>query len=296
MQTESNQASIEAVLSRAEAALAAGSDTPRLDAELLLAKVLERPRSHFRAWPENPVDPESLASFDELLARRVAGEPVAYLLGERAFWTLDLDVTSDTLIPRPDTERLVEAAIERIPSDSPCRVVDLGTGSGALALAIARERPFADVVAVDKSIPALEIARRNAARNNISNVSFMQSDWWQDLAGETFDIVVSNPPYIRTGDPHLATGDVRFEPRSALVAGEDGLDAIRAILAEIHAHLRPGGWLLFEHGHDQGDAITAMLASEGLENIRCLQDLGGNDRVSIGQIPGQMPGRNRSRT
>lgn len=286
-QTDSNQAnietSIETILARAEAALAAGSDTPRLDAELLLAKVLERPRSHFRAWPENPVEPEALARFDELLSRRVAGEPVAYLLGERAFWTLDLDVTSDTLIPRPDTERLVEAAIERIPSDSPCRVLDLGTGSGALALAIAHERPFADVVAVDKSAAALDVARRNAIRNNISNVSFIQSDWWQELAGETFDIVASNPPYIRTGDPHLAAGDVRFEPRSALVAGEDGLDAIRAILAGIRSHLRPGGWLLFEHGHDQGDAISAMLASEGFENIRCLKDLGGNDRVSIGQ-------------
>ncbi|MDX1455907.1 MAG: peptide chain release factor N(5)-glutamine methyltransferase [Gammaproteobacteria bacterium] len=265
--------------------IASISDTPALDAELLLAEVMERPRSHFRAWPDRKIPPSEVERFEALVARRCLGEPIAYLLGHREFWSLTLAVTPETLIPRPDTEQLVEAALEKIPGSERCRIVDLGCGSGAIALALASERPFAEVTAIDASPGALRVATDNARINSIDNVVFLESDWWSGLGQQRFDIVVSNPPYIRVDDPHLERGDLRFEPREALVAGDDGLDAYRDILTGLDQHLEPGGWLLLEHGHDQADALAELLANQGLEDIRCIQDLGSNDRVTLARRP-----------
>src|SRR5690606_35513374 len=222
---------------------------------------------------------------DALVRRRAAGEPVAYLLGSRGFWRFDLSVTADTLIPRPDTELLVELALRRIPERSPARVADLGTGSGAIALAIASERPDAQVVATDASEAALAVASGNAAALGIGNVEFRRGDWLAPLAGERFDLVASNPPYIADGDAHLAQGDLRFEPRSALASGVDGLDAIRRIAADAPAHLRAGGWLLVEHGWEQGAAVRALFESAGFVAVATERDLEQRDRVTLGRKP-----------
>lgn len=211
---------------------------------------------------------------------------MAYLLGRRGFWTLDLAVGPDTLIPRPETELLVEQALQRLPSGQPCRVADLGTGSGAIALAIASERPLAQVVATDRSAAALAVARRNAeALGLASRVGFREGDWFAPLAGERFGLVASNPPYIREGDPHLGQGDLRHEPPSALASGADGLDALRAIVAGAPGHLEPGGWLLLEHGHDQGPAVRALLSDAGFVDVATVPDLEGRDRVGLGRRP-----------
>lgn len=280
-----NDTTLRQHLDAAATEIASISDTPALDAELLLAEVMERPRSHFRAWPDRKIPPSEVERFEALVARRCLGEPIAYLLGHREFWSLTLAVTPETLIPRPDTEQLVEAALEKIPGSERCRIVDLGCGSGAIALALASERPFAEVTAIDASPGALRVATDNARINSIDNVVFLESDWWSGLGQQRFDIVVSNPPYIRVDDPHLERGDLRFEPREALVAGDDGLDAYRDILTGLDQHLEPGGWLLLEHGHDQADALAELLANQGLEDIRCIQDLGSNDRVTLARRP-----------
>ncbi|MBW3566908.1 MAG: peptide chain release factor N(5)-glutamine methyltransferase [Proteobacteria bacterium] len=258
-------------------------DTPRLDAELLLAHALDRPRTHLRTWPDNCPDAEQLAHFESLLARRAGGEPIAHILGEREFWSLKLRVSPDTLIPRPDTEVLVEAALERIPNDRACRVLDLGTGTGAIALALKHERPHAEVWASDASSAALDIARSNAGQLDL-DVQFREGDWWTPFTDARFDVIVSNPPYIAASDAHLETGDLRFEPRTALAAGSDGLDAIRVLVAGAGRHLLPGGWLLLEHGHDQGEAVRALLLAAGFENIGSHRDLGGHCRVSFGRL------------
>ncbi|HES76940.1 MAG TPA: peptide chain release factor N(5)-glutamine methyltransferase [bacterium] len=261
------------------------SDSPRADAEILLAHVIQRPRSYFVAWPEAQVSASEAAAFAALLARRAAGEPVAYLLGSRGFYGLDLRVSPAVLIPRPETELLVEAALERLPK-KPCRVADLGTGSGAIALALANElkieRPDAQVVAVDMSPEALAVAQENARNLNLA-VDFRLGDWCGGLADEMFDLIVSNPPYIRADDEHLAQGDVRFEPTMALASGADGLNAIRAITACAPAHLKPGGWLLFEHGYDQAEAVATLLRAAGLVAVESLLDLQGHARVTLGR-------------
>src|SRR6185312_15239860 len=228
-------------------------------------------------------DTDVQATFEALVARRAAGEPVAYLTGRRGFWTLELEVTPATLIPRPETELLVELALERLPRDMACRVADLGTGSGAIALAIASERPQAQVVATDASADALAVARRNAQRQGFGNVRFVQGDWLAPLAGERFALIVSNPPYIEAADPHLARGDLRYEPAAALASGADGLDDIRRIIADAPAHLEAGGWLLFEHGWNQGDAARALLREAGYAQVFTAQDLEARDRVSGGK-------------
>ncbi|HEX7031349.1 MAG TPA: peptide chain release factor N(5)-glutamine methyltransferase [Gammaproteobacteria bacterium] len=271
------------MLADAAARLAASSDSPRLDAELLLARAIDRPRSHLRAWPENRPDDLQLAQFENLLARRLAGEPMAHILGAREFWSLDLAVTPDTLIPRPDTEILVEAALERIPRDAPCRVLDLGTGTGAIALALKKERALAEVHASDASSAALAIARGNAEKHGM-DIHFHAGDWWTPFRERLFDVVVSNPPYVAAGDAHLGKGDLRFEPRAALVSGADGLDAIRTIIAGAREHLAPGGWLLLEHGHDQAHALDELLAKAGFEDRALRKDFSGNDRVSFGRL------------
>ncbi|WP_126535919.1 peptide chain release factor N(5)-glutamine methyltransferase [Aerosticca soli] len=254
------------------------------EAEWLLMHVLGKPRSWLIAHADEAVDPDVQTAFAALLERRAAGEPLAYVLGKQGFWSLDLDVTPATLIPRADTERLVELALERLPADAPCRVADLGTGSGAVALAIARERPRAQVLATDVSAAALEVARRNAARLGLRNVAFAEGDWLAPLAGAGgFELIVSNPPYIEAGDPHLTQGDLRFEPAGALVAGTDGLDAIRRIVAGARAHLVPGGWLLFEHGWTQGEAARALLQAAGYAQVFTARDLEQRERVSGGR-------------
>jgi len=255
----------------------------RVDAEWLLAHALGRPRAWLFAHAGDSVPTETAERYAAMLARREAGEPVAYLTGEQGFWTLELEVSPATLIPRPETELLVELALARIPVGSASRIADLGTGSGAIALAIAKERPRAHVVATDASEPALEVARRNAARNRIANIEFRHGDWLAPLAGERFDLIASNPPYIADGDPHLGEGDLRFEPPAALSSGRDGLDAIRCIVRDAPLHLQPGGWLLLEHGWAQGAAVRALLAEAGFSEVETAQDIEGRDRTSLGR-------------
>jgi release factor glutamine methyltransferase len=254
----------------------------RWEAEMLLAHALRRERSWLYAHPDAIPDAEAAAAFAALLARRRAGEPLAYLLGRRAFWRLDLAVDPATLIPRPETELLVELALERIAVDAPCDVLDLGTGSGAVALAIALERPRARVTAVDASEAALAVARANAQAHGLGHVELLRSDWFAALAGRHFDVVAGNPPYLAEDDPHLATGELAREPREALVSGVDGLDAIRRIAVDAQVATRPGGWLLLEHGWTQGEAVRALLAAAGWREVATKRDLEGRDRVTLG--------------
>lgn len=258
----------------------------RVDAEALLLHVLGKPRSWLFTHADDELDTDVQTAYAGFVARRAAGEPVAYLTGRRGFWTLELEVTPATLIPRPETELLVELALERLQMDQPARVADLGTGSGAIALAIARECPHANVVATDASAAALAVAQRNAQRLGIGNVSFAQGDWLAPLQGQLFEVIVSNPPYIESSDPHLAQGDLRFEPASALASGTDGLDAIRHIVEAARNHLSPGGWLLMEHGWNQGASVRGLLAATGYDDVFTAQDIEARDRVSGGRRSG----------
>ncbi len=257
------------------------SDTARLDAELLLCHAIGKPRTYLRTWPERRPDADQLRQFEQLLSQRRSGVPVAYLLGEQGFWSLQLQVSQSTLIPRPDTERLVEVALELGPS-GPAKVLDLGTGTGAIALALAVECPDWQLTGVDRVAEAVTLARGNAERLQIRNAAFAQSDWFSALAGRQFDLIVSNPPYIAADDPHLQQGDVRFEPGSALVSGADGLDDIRSLVQRAPDYLQPGGWLLFEHGWQQADAVAQLLSERGFEQIESWRDLGGQQRVTGG--------------
>ncbi|WP_018232598.1 peptide chain release factor N(5)-glutamine methyltransferase [Thioalkalivibrio thiocyanodenitrificans] len=256
---------------------------PRRDAEILLQHVLGCERSWLAAHDTDPLPREQAARFRALWARRLAGEPVAYLTGRRGFWTLDLSVNADVLIPRPETELLVETALARIPGDAAWDLADLGTGSGAIALALARERPACRVLATDRSAEALTVARANARRHGIGNVDFREGGWWAPLEGLRFDLIVSNPPYVPAADPHLSRGDVRFEPRGALASGPEGLDDLRTIIAGAPARLHPGGTLLLEHGYDQGGAVRALLRAAGFTDVRTWRDLNGHERVSGGR-------------
>lgn len=256
------------------------------EAEWLLSHVLGKSRSWLVSHGDEALPAAAAARFEHLLARRVAGEPVAYLIGQRGFWQFDLQVTAATLIPRPETERLVELALDRMPRDRPLRVADLGTGSGAIALALAYERPQAQIVATDASAAALAVARTNADALAVANIEFRQGDWWTPLLGERYALIASNPPYIAENDAHLDQGDLRFEPRAALASGADGLDAIRVIAAGATAHLQPGGWLLVEHGWEQGEAVGGLLRAAGLQEVKTARDLEQRDRVSIGRQPG----------
>jgi len=260
------------------------SPTARLDAELLLAAALGKSRSFLHTWPERIVPSEAALLFSEYLRRRRAGEPVAYILGQQGFWNLDLEVAPHTLIPRPDTELLVETALALLPV-TPGRVLDLGTGSGAIALALASERPAWKVTAVDRVLEAVALAERNRQRLDLRNVTVLSSHWFSALDGERFELIISNPPYIAAADPHLVEGDVRFEPASALVAGADGLDDLREIIAQAPAHLAPGGWLMLEHGYDQAEAVRDLLRAQGMIEVHSRQDLGGHERISLGCLP-----------
>lgn len=270
------------VQSLLQAAVARGIDP--VDAELLLGHALERGRTWLYAHRTDAVEAEAAHRFETLCDRRAAGEPAAYLTGRRGFWSFDLRVTPDTLIPRPETERLVELALERLPADRDLRLADLGTGSGAIALALAHERPRARVVAVDVSAGALAVARANVAELRLPNLECREGDWLAPLAGDRFDLIASNPPYIAEGDPHLDA--LRFEPAPALSSGRDGLDAIRLIAARAPTHLVTGGWLLLEHGWDQGEAVRAILRDAGFDTVMTDRDLEDRDRVTSGRWPG----------
>ncbi len=272
---------IAAVLARAAAGLGAEG---RAEAELLLAQALGRPRAWLYAHGEDAVEDAAIAAFDDLLARRERGEPIVQILGRCGFWTMELRITPDVLIPRADTELLVECALAMLPKDKAVRVADFGTGSGAIALAIAKERPLAQVTAVDASAAALEVARQNAESLGLSaRVAVLHSDWFSAMRDERFGLIVSNPPYIADDDPHLAQGDLRFEPRAALASGRDGLDAIRAIVGGARTHLSNGGWLLLEHGWEQGAAVRAFLFESGFEGIATWRDIEQRERVSGGR-------------
>ena len=261
------------------------SPSAKLDAEWLLAAVLGRSPSYLRTWPEREVLPEDEARFVAHLERRRLGEPVAYILGRQGFWSLELEVAPHTLIPRPDTELLVETAMKVLPGGDAASVLDLGTGTGAIALALASERPAWQITGVDRVTEAVALAARNAQRLGLGNAAFLESHWFSSLRGQRFELIVSNPPYIPASDPHLSQGDVRFEPSSALVSGVDGLDDIRLIIAQAPDYLSSSGWLVLEHGYDQASAVRSLLSAGGFVDVASCRDFGGHERVSLGRLP-----------
>ena len=271
---------IRSALQAAEIRFAPVHDTARLDAEVLLSHVLNCPRQRLYAWPESTIGAHQLDRFQELVERRAAGEPVAYLTGRREFWSLDLEVNSDTLIPRPETERLVEVALAVVPEDASWRIAELGTGCGALALALAKERPTCQIIATDIKLEALAVARRNADRLEVTNVEFRIGDWCRALEHARFELIVSNPPYVPESDPHLEQGDVRFEPREALAGGADGLLTLHQIAETARYHLTDGGYLILEHGFDQGARLRDLLKELGYCGIASHRDYSHQERVT----------------
>ena len=278
------QHTIDDTLRLVSAALMHVSTSPRLDAEVLLMHVAGISRAELLAYPERRLHPLQQRRLEVLLDRRRRGEPVAYLRGMREFWSMELKVSRDTLIPRPETELLVEQALARIPENTELTLFDVGTGCGAVALALAKERPCCRVIATDHSLTALRVARQNAESHRLAHVQLRAGEWFAPLAGECAHLIVSNPPYIRRDDAHLILGDVRFEPKCALIAGQDGLAAIRHITQHARNHLHPGGWLLLEHAHDQGLAVAQLMHRHGYQEISCYYDGAGLDRVSAGRL------------
>ncbi|MDY0136619.1 MAG: peptide chain release factor N(5)-glutamine methyltransferase [Thiomicrospira sp.] len=256
----------------------------KLEAEILLCHVLQCQRALLYTWPQRQLTPEQAGAFFALIQRRQAGEPLAYILQQRAFWGLNLKVTPATLIPRADTETLVEAALEKIRARPRPGVLDLGTGSGAIILAIASEYADAECHAIDFSADALAVAQHNAHQLALA-VHFFQGNWFEPVKGRQYDIIVSNPPYIELNDPHLQQGDLRFEPATALSSGADGLDDLRLIIQQAWSHLHHQGWLLVEHGYNQAEAVAALFAQQGYQRITLKHDLSGQPRVTLGQKP-----------
>jgi release factor glutamine methyltransferase len=274
--------SLQSLLDAAEADLSGISDSARLDAEVLLCHCLNKPRSYVRTWPDRQASADQRIRFQGLLARRIQGEPIAYLTGQREFWSRSFDVTADVLIPRPDSELLIDLGLGLLPSAQAARVIDLGTGSGILAITLAAERPLLRVFATDVSEAALTVAQKNAERLQVSNVSFILSHWFNEVQETGFDLVLSNPPYIADDDPHLLQGDVRFEPKTALISPEQGLKDIRLIAAQARLYLKAGGYLMLEHGYRQSKAVQAVLNELDYRNVTTHCDLSGNPRVTLG--------------
>jgi release factor glutamine methyltransferase len=259
-------------------------DSPRLEAEILLSHLLGVRRSYLLAWSENVLTVAQFRLFQQWVARRVEGEPIAYIVGYKEFWSLPLQVTVDTLIPRPETELLVEQVLARLPVDSQAQVVDLGTGTGAIALALAKERPRCRLIATDISLAALAVAKANAQRLGLAaQIQWIHSDWWTNLGAITATVIVANPPYIAEHDIHLTQGDVRFEPRHALVAGKEGLTAICLLIDHAKSYLSPQGWLLLEHGYLQAQAVQQLFQQQGYQAIETYFDLSGHPRVTVGK-------------
>lgn len=257
------------------------SDSARLDTEILLAKAVDKPRTFLYTWADKSLEPPQLAQFEQWFSRRKQGEPIAYILGEKEFWSLSLKTDSSTLIPRPDTELLVETVLKLLPKTKQT-ILDLGTGTGAIALALASERPAWDILAIDESPKAVNLAIENCRQLNLTNVSINRSNWFANVSGK-FNAIVCNPPYIAEDDIHLQQGDVVFEPRSALVANDKGLADLHLIIQQAPNYLAPSGWLAMEHGFQQGQPVREYLKNKGYINIDTLTDIAGNERVSIAQ-------------
>ena len=268
----------------ADAAIHLNTEEATLEAQILLQYALNVNRAWLIAHESDALEANIHAAFEALIKRRLNGEPIAYILGYREFYGLKLKVTPDTLIPRPDTETLVEAALAKTPQNQTCKILDLGTGTGAIALAIARNRPQAFVTATDASENALKIAQENAQNLEITIIEFVQSDWFGALQNQSFDVIVSNPPYIEQNDVYLTQGDLRYEPITALASGQDGLDDIRHIIANAPQHLNSRGYLLLEHGYNQAQSVATLLKQADFCEIQTVKDLGGNDRVTLGRF------------
>lgn len=258
------------------------SDSAQLDAEILLCHVLKKDRSYLISWPENVLDSHLSEQFQKLVHQRIIGQPIAYLIKHKEFWSLDLSVSPETLIPRPETELLVEQVLSRYQDSPDLCLLDLGTGSGAIAIALASERPNWSITASDASLPALQVAKMNAQNNNIHNITFKSGHWFGAVDHQKFDIIASNPPYIAESDPHLKHGDVRFEPTTALVSGVDGLNDIRHIVQQSRLHLKPQGLLIIEHGYDQKERIHEIFHKNGFNSIMQSHDLSGHARNTLG--------------
>ena len=261
------------------------SDTSELDSEVLLAYLLKKNRSYFRAWPDRTLSTDELDAYQQLIERRKNGQPIAYLTGEREFWSRSFIVSPDVLIPRPDTELLIDITQQKFTPSQSFSILDLGTGSGAIAITLALEFPNASVTAVDSSTKALAIANKNSQRLNSHQLEFVQSDWFKQVPTQAFDLIVSNPPYICQTDPHLLDGDVRFEPNSALIAMDEGLLDIKNIISNAPKYLKPYGILLFEHGYQQGTAVKSLLESLGFKSIEQFKDIQGHTRATLGNKP-----------
>jgi release factor glutamine methyltransferase len=270
-------------LQQARLRLAEFSPSTALDAQVLLCHVLQCNSAHLAAWPEKQLTDEQEIKFDRLIEQRLQGSPVAHLTGQREFWSLNFAVDDSTLIPRPETETLVEFILNRFAEREHFRLLDLGTGTGAIAIAVAKEKPGWQIVASDMSTAALQLARDNSHNLGSGNISFIHSDWFENIADSDFDIIVSNPPYIAADDPHLSQGDVRFEPASALVSGSSGMDAIEHICAQAKYHLAKNGWLIVEHGYNQQQQVADCFAKNGFVEITQQQDLSGHIRMSAGK-------------
>ena len=276
---------IKTLLAHAANTLTSHSDSPLLDAEVLLGFVLGKPRTYLRAWCDNTLTEQQQAAFEALIKQRQQGTPIAYLTGTREFWSRDFRVTSDVLIPRPDTELLIELSLELIPNNQAVKLIDLGTGSGIIAVTLAAERPKAHVTAVDASLAALAVAQHNARHHQLTNIEFYQSDWFSNVPESLFDLVISNPPYIDPDDEHLQQGDVRFEPQSALIADNQGLSDIQIIADKARSYLTPQGHLLIEHGYNQAPQVQAIFNALAYDKVQSYRDLSGQPRVTYGQKP-----------
>jgi release factor glutamine methyltransferase len=275
--------SIKTVLAEATKSLQAISGSALLEAEVLLCTVLGNGRPFLRAWPDQELDPEHVAAYKAMLDERQQGKPIAYITGKREFWSRDFQVSPDVLIPRPDTELLIELSLAQIPANQPCRIVDLGTGSGIIAITLAAERPYAQVSATDISATALQIAKANALKHKVGHIQFYQSNWFESIPAGKFDLIVSNPPYLAVDDEHLQQGDLRFEPLTALISAQQGLSDIRTIATTARNKLGNGGFLLVEHGYNQQQDVQNIFIRLDYHNIQTQVDLSGQPRVTSGQ-------------